>query len=720
MGRKNGFCFTFAVVSIFVVCGFGTLAANAAHPAYSLSFDSGRVVFEDRDGIIVLTRLETLLSDSQAAWIIGDATSPVPFWTVSVCDKDGHKHLVTTNDSPGEIVTSENNCLSFLWKDLEPGKLQVTASVSVKGSGLLWDFEVELGDEECALWDIVYPELGRIPLTGKNHGIMPYGWGVQHDDLLGVRHNRVYPSAAQAMPFLAVSDGNAGLYLGVHESAGYPVSFFIGKRGNESAACMKVRHDVEGMGIAKSYKLPYSVETVTFAGDWYEAGRIYREKAKVTPWGKIPPLAKRKDIPQWLLDTDLWVVGSCHDDETADKIIEFAKYFEVPTSAHVYTWHEIPFDDHYPEYFPAKPGFQDAVKKVQAAGIAVMPYINGRLWDPATDSWAAKNAQDACAIDENGEKYVEIYASKVALSPMCPFTELWQDTVFDLVNKLLNEVGVRAVYIDQISAASAKQCFSDQHGHPVGGGTYWIQGYRELLRKCLKIVPDDAALTTEENADPWNDQLHAWLMVNTQERGGELIPLYPVVYGGRAISFGFQYIHGGDLEKHFPFRLKMARAFVYGSQLGWVGTQILNEEHRTEAEFLKDLCLARHSARDALQFGEMLPPITFEGGGRVYWKEKAGPKDVQYDAPAVSASAWLTPNGQRQIAFVNVADDPRSITLKLNSRHLGEEATKLTEVTLSQIGGGAQISLENVQDGNWQAQIEIGALDGCVYTIVMQ
>lgn len=453
------------------------------------------------------------------------------------------------------------------------------------------------------------------------------------------------------------------LYLGSEDTEGYPVRLFVGSdKKRRQAVTLGLRHEVPDMGRTQRYKMPYPVVTTAYVGDWYEAGRLYRRSQQTTSWGGVPALAKRSDVPSWLVNTDLWYLGSCDDEKSASGVLEFAKYFEVPVSAHVYTWHEIPFDDHYPEYFPAKPGFQDAVAKVQAAGIAVMPYINGRLWDASTTSWREANAKDAASLNLNGDRYEEVYGSNVPLTPMCPATPLWQETVTRLVDRLVNEVGARAVYIDQISAAAPRRCFAASHGHPRGGGTSWIQGYRELLRRCRAVLPPDTALTTEENADPWNDQLQAFLMVNTHPRGGTIVPLYPTVYGGRVVSFGFQYLAGGG----YPLRFQLAQGLTFGSQLGWIGMSILDKSNAAEAELLKRLCQARHGSRDALQFGELLPPATLECKGSVSWTEEIEGVSKAKTAAPILASVWLTPDGKRKLAVVNVADGDESATLKLD------------------------------------------------------
>ena len=696
--------------SILLACVLACGSSYAANPVYPLFADGGRLLVEDKAGVLSVGKMETIVPageagpEAQRAWV--GTQADIPMWTLALTDPQGDKQTVTALDAQGTVRKASEKRIVLEWSRVQPGDLRVVATVEARGADFAWGLDIEVRGSGYALWDVVYPEIGPLAFPERVHSITPYGWGLIHDDLLQRRHERIYPGAAQAMPFVAVSDGETGLYLGAHDPRGYAMRFFVGRTPDGQAASFGIRHDVEGMGVAREYHLPYEVVTTPYRGDWYEAGRIYREAAYETPWGDIPPHAKRGDIPDWLRDTDLWLVGSCHDETTANQIIEFAEFFEVPTSAHVYQWHEIPFDDHYPEYFPAKPGFADAVRKVQDAGIPVMPYINGRLWDSATDSWRDRNAVESCALDENGEKYVEVYGSKVPLSPMCPATPLWQEMVTGLVDRLLNEVGVQAVYIDQISAASAKRCFARNHGHPVGGGVAWIQGYREMLRQCLRVTPRGKALTTEENADPWNDQLHAWLMVNTRESDGEVVPLYPAVYGGRAISFGFQYIRGGDVENRYPFRLKMARAFVFGSQLGWVGAHLLDEKFETEAEFLKTLCHARHGSRDALQYGELLPPVSVDGGGTVSWVTKQDEKDIQHTQPAVLASAWLTPDGKRMIALANVADDARTPTLSLNALHVPKRMRGADEVVLRSVDGGEEVVLRR-SGGVWRGAVRV-------------
>ncbi len=698
------------IVGFVLLSGIGIGNSDAVEHPYSIASDSARISFHQNEKGLALDQVEFLQENFQRKWIA--EKEGVPLWSITILDTEKKQHTVTALNATAALCSVLDDPLRMEWKGIQPGNLQVLATVEKKNEVFEWSLEFEVKEPGFTLWDAVYPEIGPLQVSEAIHGIVPYGWGLVHGDLENWRSGGVYPSASMAMPFVGVSDGQSGIYLGAHDPAGHPFTLFVGKRWEGKAASLGIRHDVEGMGKTTHYRLPYTITTTLFPGDWYECAQIYREAALQTEWGKIPSLSDRNDIPPWMKDTDLWYIGACHDEATANQVIAFATYFEVPTSAHIYQWHEIPFDDHYPEYFPAKPGFQKAVEKVQQAGIAVMPYINGRLWDSSTDSWRDRHAEEACSIDEKGEKYIEIYGSKVPLSPMCPFTELWKNTVTHLVDRLLNECKVKAVYIDQISAAAAKRCFAENHGHPIGGGTYWIQGYRDLIRRCQKVMPPDTALTTEENADPWNDLLQAWLLVNTPEKAGELVPIYPAVYGGRAISFGFQYIHGDDFTYKYPFRLKMARAFVFGSQLGWVGSQVFEASNLGEAECLKNLCLARHASRDALQFGTLLAPVGLSDFGTVKWIDGENQSNEQ---PAVLASVWSTPKQIRKIVLANVADEERKGTLTLDKRHGGSSAA--ASIQLVSEDGKIRVALNRQTDDKWQGTVSIPARGAVVYVL---
>ena len=50
------------------------------------------------------------------------------------------------------------------------------------------------------------------------------------------------------------------------------------------------------------------------------------------------------------------------------------------------------FDTHYPEYFPVRVGFEEALQRMQQKGIRAIPYINGRILDTSTKTWTKDNS----------------------------------------------------------------------------------------------------------------------------------------------------------------------------------------------------------------------------------------------------------------------------------------------------------------------------------------
>ncbi len=195
------------VVLVLGTCGLGAAVA-AAEPGSVLTASGGRVGFEPSAGTVTLAQLDTVLADGRRGWIA--AAEPVPIWTVTLLDAQRKKHVVTARAGAATISTPAADRTVLEWTGVRPGNVHVVATITAKGADLQWEFDVEATEPGYTLWDIVYPEIGPLALEGAVHSIAPYGWGVLHDNLLGYRHDRVYPSAAQALPFVAVADGKAG------------------------------------------------------------------------------------------------------------------------------------------------------------------------------------------------------------------------------------------------------------------------------------------------------------------------------------------------------------------------------------------------------------------------------------------------------------------------------------------------------------------------------
>lgn len=689
-----------------------------------------RLRFERRDGRIILAQVEQLPAASLAGQadeartgraarklsprrLLAAARASDSMWKLELRTPEGQITEVDSADAEGSWARGGEDEVILRWPRVALGRdgnasVCVAVRLSKVQPTAQLRFQVEL-PPGFSVWSLAFPVIRNVEggsgRSASRRISWPAGFGADILDPVSKAHAATYPSAGCSMQFLSVWGKGAALYMGAHDpTAAHKQLAFSGDSRRGTLECQIVHYpsrrrppsaladygafslrsqgcfgevgSATGMGEKRrKWTLPYPVVVGAVQGDWYEAAQIYRAWSMRAPW------ARRRKAAAWLEKLDLWALSG-EFGSVVEEATKFAGYFSVPTALHWYNWHQIPFDDRYPEYFPAKDGFAQVVARVQKAGVRVMPYINGRLWDPKTESWKSRGAQTACAKNDKGEPYLETYGSGVPLAVMCPSTELWRETIASIVERLVKEFGVDAVYIDQICAAPPVLCFDSSHPHPPGGGGFWVESYRKLLSEVRKRIPPRVVLTTEENADPWQDEIDAFLTVNTPATLGPLIPLFPAVYSGRTIIFGFQYLSGEDLPRSLPFRAKMARCFAWGAQLGWVGPQILQEAYKKEAEYLRTLARVRSRAHGFLSVGRMLKPPDVEGAevltvpGRDIWGN-----EYSLPMPAVIATAWRSPQGELGIALTNLSDHEQLVRISLSRGAHGLRPGRVYQLT---------------------------------------
>jgi hypothetical protein len=225
--------------------------------------------------------------------------------------------------------------------------------------------------------------------------------------------------------------------------------------------------------------------------------------------------------------------------------------------------------------------------------------------------------------------------------------------MIDLVDRLFGEVGVSGVYIDQISAAAPELCMDKSHGHPVGGGHWWNEGYWKMLAYARKAKPADRFLTTECNAETFTSSFDGFLTWHWQIEG--MVPAFPAVYVGAIQMFGRAWGAGSWPTRDLAIRMKLGQELVYGEQLGWITPAIVNEKEN--AEFLKQAAQLRWQIRRYFYAGEMARPPKLGGEMpqvKADWKW-GGERWITTDS--VLCGAWRLPRERRLVLiFTNVSD----------------------------------------------------------------
>lgn len=621
------------------------MPANSPDTA-TVSASNSEITFAIQDGAAFLRKV----ADRSTGKVLLAGRREVPLWR-AVAGPVGTR-VASSSEFAGELLQRKNG-VEIAWDGVELGGSHCRVAMRASGdeSGLArMDLDIT-PDSSFTLWDVHFPIVGPLG-EGLLHTSYGYGKAIPLGE--DVKYAGGYPGHHCTMQFIAWNPGPCSLYLGAHDPTASAKTMELLSDDGPSLGC---KLPVPGRGRRlDGFTMPYSSLVGTIPGDWYDLARFYRGWALGQEWSRAGPIGERQ-IPGRIRDAVIWLQTAGDPEQVVPKALEFNSYFGVPMAMHWYSWHEIPFDDHYPEYLPPKKGFKEAVARLSSAGIAVMPYINGRLWDPATDSWQKENALAAASKDENLEKYVEVYASKVPLSPMCPTTELWRRKIASIVTTLAGEYGVQGIYIDQIGAAAPKLCHDESHGHPIGGGSWWVDGYRKLLdlvRREVREIDPEFFVTTESNAESWNDRLDGVLMCNTTE--GQLVPIYPAVYHDMIPAFG-AYIFGSDLEDGWSFRVKVSQMFLWGTQLGWLGPAILDPKFSASAEYLRELARVRLTCPDYLGAGTFLRPPEIENDvERVRTSWDLWRRKWELDVPVAQATAWQAPDGSLGVVACNMGD----------------------------------------------------------------
>lgn len=544
-----------------------------------------------------------------------------------------------------------------------------TATAQPRLNAWHWRLRVNNTSQAWGLTRATFPQLAIADLGESGAAFFPRGPGEVQRGVWGrpFAYRGNYTDAWCAMQYMAVYGSPArptGLYAAMHDPWGSFKHLLLASDPATRSLRLGFEHPTPGLGQpGTGFELGGEAVWRILRGDWFDAARIYREWASTEArwWPRLGPEG-RMDTPAWMRELNAWGMSGGPPASCVPAVKTFQEFLGVPVGYHWYNWHQIPFDNDYPHYFPAKDGFPEGVANLQAARVFAMPYINGRLWDThdrgAGDFEFAAKALAAAAKDLAGKPIVERYGSKetngepVTLAVMCPATALWQATVSNLVLRLLREAGTKAVYIDQVAAATPVACMDPTHGHPLGGGHWWNEGYWQMLAGIRHAMPPGAMLTTECNGEPFIRWFDGYLTWHWQHDGQ--VPAFPAVYGGTIQMFGRAY-RGGPTQAA-ALRMKAGQQLVFGEQLGWLDPGLVQDP---EKEFFRQMVRLRALFNRFFNAGQMARPPSLEGTLPTVKADWQWSKDWWVTTSAVLTGAWQIPAEKRLVCFfVNVSEAP--------------------------------------------------------------
>jgi hypothetical protein len=282
---------------------------------------------------------------------------------------------------------------------------------------------------------------------------------------------------------------------------------------------------------------------------------------------------------------------------------------------------------------------------------------------------------------------------------MCPSSWFWVRELKNITDRLFREVGVKAVYIDQVAAASQNLCCDQSHNHLPGGGSWWNESYQALMRELNRNKPADRAFTTECNAEPHAASFDGYLTWQWIEP--EQIPAFPLIYAGRVAMLG-RNINGYKKNDVAYCKFHIAEQVLFGQQIGWINADIV--DYPAKFPFLKKMVQLRWQYRKLFNSGRLLrPPVveadlpdqaSFAGMGRP-------PAWQVFAMPPVRAGLWQDESGTCTLFAVNTADHEAACTVTVNlaDRLLPAAEADVRLVYCESAGEKAQPVLENQLDG---------------------
>lgn len=495
-----------------------------------------------------------------------------------IARKHGTEEFVTADSTDGWGTVGASalgavHTLTFADHQTLPSVTVILTAVTAQDR-VTWTVRLHSENEQYTLFKCDYPTLS-FGTCSRTKVFFPYGCGEVYPATrtFHARHN--YPSYGVSMQYMALwhTGAGRGIYYGVHDPAPAYKKLEYKKTEGKSVAYMKSTMPLRDIDMpCNGQTLEGEVVWELFDGDWYDAALLYKAFFESrASWKPALKDGKRADMPEWLRTNPHWWRKRMKWDESfADELIEASKDLGLQSPVHLYDWFQIPYDTNYPHYFPAKDAFVPGMRRLQANGIRVMPYINGRLWDThdkGKEDWQfTPIARPNCTKKIGDQPFLEVYpTSNIELAIMCPSTALWQEKLKEITDTLFGEFGVNAIYIDQIGAAQPYPCEDRSHPHRAGSGTWWVESYRNLLDHVRQNMPKDTCLTTECTSDPYMKEIQAylsWIWIKNDQ-----VPAFMVIYNGYVAVFGRNYNYAADAVGHDIFA---AQSLTFGEQMGWI------------------------------------------------------------------------------------------------------------------------------------------------------
>ena len=501
-----------------------------------------------------------------------------------------------------------------------------------------------------------------------------------------------YPGG-QFAQFLAYHNDRAGIYLATEDTEGRVKRFRCLHR--EPGIRMGVSH-VGDWPAGGERTLEYDTVLGSFAGDWYDAAGLYRSWSLRQKWAV--PLAKRKDVPAWLLDSPVHITirpQGIMDAGPVHPVQEFLPYekcvpllqriadrVRAPLVAVIMGW-ERAGSWVYPDCFPPIGGDDSAARFARACrgkGWKVGSFCNGTRWVvghcwndyDGRPYYRERSGEQSVAREADGRPWHEVWDAAWRPSLLqCAAAPMTRAIAVDFVNRLLGW-GLESIqFFDQNCGAATFPCFAEDHGHPPAPGRWMAEAMEHLVAEFRRAAEAAGEKEVIQSVEMCCNEYALQLFQQSDSRVrppghrvefGDVVPLYQFLFHECIV------MHGMMSPGPEPYHLEIANAAngVLGEACGGVLTgdgTLLDKDTYNWAPWEPKVgspenglemirtgtAMRRGPGRDFLVLGRMQKPPAIGGIRTVEWTFGAKANAI----PAVFHSAWEAPDGRYAVALAN-------------------------------------------------------------------
>lgn len=561
---------------------------------------------------------------------------------------------------------------------------------------------------------VVFPRVGPIAAQDGETLAVPQWIGeattkaramLNPDSGPGGRREWEYPGLL-SMQFLALYGGEGpGLLVSTDDTQLRAKRFAVFGDGRDGLGLEVIHLVPVGADRKGSFAPGYDVIIRTFDGDWYTAAAHYRDWAS-KQWWVEQSRVRTGQTPDWVRDTGLWVWNRGRSPGVLGPAVTLQNQAEMPVSVFWHWWHGCAYDVGFPEYLPPREGadaFRLSVAEARKDGIHAIVYMNQRLWGMTTESWKEQGAARYAVKQPDGTIRPEVYNTfvKAPNASMCMGTEFWRNTYATLAEQAIRDLGVAGIYMDQ--ACSSLACYDATHGHPLGGGTYWMEGFKALERDIRQRCADvkTVGLAGEGCGEAWLPHLDMMLSLQVSlERYAapgmwEPLPLFNAVYHDCSTQYGnYSSLTRPPYDDLWPeefapkeplalldrkfaaqFRMEQARSFVWGQQPTLANFREHQlDERAEEIDYLLRIARLRQAALKYLRDGVFLQPPRIDAPMAeipisrlsIYAGQQDAVQEYTKVVPTVLASAWLAKDGGVGVVLASISDAPTTVSAALS------------------------------------------------------